>query len=320
MDGANLVGRRRVGSRRPCDGCARRASGALLLAASLCLAALPAAAASSLEVELVQLATADGFAIEGLANVGGYRAMAAAGDLHSRLETLLRDFDHVIVDGDGEGRVVLVVIGRHRRAVVPPPAATAPPIERARPAAAWPESALVVTPDAGPVEHARLSSPFGPRRHPLLGIADFHSGIDLAAAAGTPIHAPAAGVVVEAGWRGAYGRYLRIRHDATFETAYGHLSAYAFGMGVGTRIDRGEVIGYVGATGRVTGAHLHYEVLAGGVAIDPQGPAVASLPPEIRPAAVEADLRRALLLAVVGHRIDAVLDRGLGAAEQAVGQ
>ena len=138
---------------------------------------------------------------------------------------------------------------------------------------AWPESALVVTPGAGPVEHAQLSSPFGPRRHPLLGVADFHSGIDLAAAAGTPIHAPAAGVVVEAGWRGAYGRYLRIRHDATFETAYGHLSAYAFGIGVGTRIARGEVIGYVGATGRATGAHLHYEVLAGGVAIDPQGPA-----------------------------------------------
>ena len=122
-----------------------------------------------------------------------------------------------------------------------------------------------------PVEGARISSPFGPRDHPVLGGTGerLHHGIDLAAPAGAPVRAAGSGTVIAAGPRGAYGHHVRIRHDDTYETAYAHLADYAQGVGPGRRVRQGEVIGYVGSTGRSTGPHLHYDVLVDGVQVDP---------------------------------------------------
>ncbi|HET6521341.1 MAG TPA: M23 family metallopeptidase, partial [Geminicoccaceae bacterium] len=110
-----------------------------------------------------------------------------------------------------------------------------------------------------------------PRDHPVLGGTGerLHHGIDLAAPAGAPVRAAGSGTVIAAGPRGAYGHHVRIRHDDTYETAYAHLADYAQGVGPGRRVRQGEVIGYVGSTGRSTGPHLHYEVLVDGVQVDP---------------------------------------------------
>ncbi len=113
-----------------------------------------------------------------------------------------------------------------------------------------------------PIDGARLSSRFGKRRHPILGYTKVHKGIDFAAPTGTPIMAAGRGVVVDARWNGAYGRYVRIRHNTTYSTAYAHMSRFAKGIHRGARVSQGQIIGYVGTTGRSTGPHLHYEVLS----------------------------------------------------------
>ena len=120
-----------------------------------------------------------------------------------------------------------------------------------------------------PLGNARISSGFGMRRHPILKYQIQHSGVDFAAPSGTPIPAGADGVIVQIGRRGAYGRYIRIRHDTTYSTAYAHLSSFKKGLRVGSVVKRGEVIGYVGASGRATGPHLHYEVLKNGKQVNP---------------------------------------------------
>jgi murein DD-endopeptidase MepM/ murein hydrolase activator NlpD len=122
-----------------------------------------------------------------------------------------------------------------------------------------------------PVTGARVSSPFGPRVHPVLGGSGerMHRGLDFAATQGTPVRAAGDGTVVAKGPRGSYGHYVRIRHDDTHETAYAHLSGYAKSIAPGRRIRQGDVIGYVGSTGRSTGPHLHYEVLVDGIQVDP---------------------------------------------------
>ncbi len=112
-----------------------------------------------------------------------------------------------------------------------------------------------------PIDGARLSSTFGRRRHPVLGYSRMHRGLDFAAPPGTPVYAAGDGSVVRAGWNGSYGRYVRLRHNSVYETAYAHLRAIARSVRPGARVRQGQVIGYVGATGRVTGPHLHYEVL-----------------------------------------------------------
>ena len=107
------------------------------------------------------------------------------------------------------------------------------------------------------------------RYHPLLGYRVMHRGIDLAASRGMPIKASADGVIDWAGRNGAYGNYLRNRHDAMYQTAYGHLSRFVDGIGKGTRVQRGDVIGYVGSTGRSTGPHLHFELMVNGQRVNP---------------------------------------------------
>ena len=114
-----------------------------------------------------------------------------------------------------------------------------------------------------PIDGARLSSRYGKRRHPILGYTRMHRGVDFAAARGTPIYAAGDGVIVYRGRNGSYGKYIRIRHNSTYTTAYGHLKAYRRGLKRGSRVKQGQIIGYVGTTGLSSGPHLHYEVLVG---------------------------------------------------------
>ena len=119
-----------------------------------------------------------------------------------------------------------------------------------------------------PVQNARLSSRFGARRHPILGIWHQHKGIDLAAAFGTEVVATGAGIVTKSGWGGGYGRHVRIRHDANHETLYAHLSEIAE-LHAGDGVFAGQIIGKVGNSGLTTGSHLHYELRVDGKEVDP---------------------------------------------------
>ena len=121
-----------------------------------------------------------------------------------------------------------------------------------------------------PVDGARISSGFGMRRHPILGYNKMHKGVDFAAPTGTPIYAAGDGVVEVAGRKGAYGNYMRIRHNSKLKTAYAHMSKFKKGMRAGKTVKQGDVIAYVGSTGRSTGPHLHYEVLVNGVQVNPR--------------------------------------------------
>ena len=122
---------------------------------------------------------------------------------------------------------------------------------------------------ATPVDSARITSSYGKRRHPILGYSRMHRGVDFGAPTGTPIRAAGDGTVVSRGWKGAYGRYIRIRHRGGYQTAYAHLSRYAKGSRQGRRVNQGQVIGYVGSSGLSTGPHLHYEVLVNGRQVNP---------------------------------------------------
>ncbi len=120
-----------------------------------------------------------------------------------------------------------------------------------------------------PVSDGNITSSFGARNHPLLGFTKMHTGVDWGSSMGTPIFASGNGVIEKADWEGGYGKYIRIRHANGYETAYGHMSAFARGMEPGKKVRQGQVIGYVGSTGLSTGAHLHYEILINGRFVDP---------------------------------------------------
>ena len=128
------------------------------------------------------------------------------------------------------------------------------------------EKALMKT----PINGARLSSPFGMRKHPILGYNKMHRGTDFAAPTGTPIVASGSGIIEQVGWNGAYGKYIRIKHNSKYKTAYAHLNRYARGIKKGAKVRQGQIIGYVGSTGRSTGPHLHYEVLVNGKRMNSQ--------------------------------------------------
>ena len=120
-----------------------------------------------------------------------------------------------------------------------------------------------------PVNNAIMRSGFGSRRHPILGYVKMHTGVDWATPYGTPIFASGNGVVETAGWEGGYGNYVKLKHNNGYETAYGHMSAFAKGLEVGKRVRQGQVIGFVGSTGQSTGSHVHYEILVNGRFVDP---------------------------------------------------
>jgi len=121
-----------------------------------------------------------------------------------------------------------------------------------------------------PIDGARLSSGFGSRKHPILGYRRAHKGVDFAARRGTPIKAAGDGVVERANRYGSFGNYVRIRHANGYKTAYAHLKGFSKAARAGRRVSQGDIIGYVGTTGRSTGPHLHYEVHKNGKAVNPQ--------------------------------------------------
>ena len=128
------------------------------------------------------------------------------------------------------------------------------------------EKALMKT----PINGARLSSAFGMRKHPIDGYNKMHRGTDFAAPMGTPIMASGSGVVTRARWCGGGGNCVKIKHNSTYETIYAHMKNFARGIKEGVRVKQGQIIGYVGSTGKSTGPHLHYEVLVNGKQINSQ--------------------------------------------------
>ncbi|WP_245835332.1 M23 family metallopeptidase [Thalassospira mesophila] len=120
-----------------------------------------------------------------------------------------------------------------------------------------------------PINGSRLSSGFGMRKHPILGYSRMHQGVDFAAPTGTPIFAAGNGTIERIGKAGGYGNYIRLRHNSTYETAYGHMSRFAKGLHTGSRVKQGDVIGYVGMSGTATGPHLHFEILKAAHQVNP---------------------------------------------------
>jgi murein DD-endopeptidase MepM/ murein hydrolase activator NlpD len=121
-----------------------------------------------------------------------------------------------------------------------------------------------------PINGARLSSPFGMRKHPIDGFNKMHKGTDFAAPMGTPIMASGSGTIKKAGWCGGGGNCVVIKHNSTYQTIYAHMSKFANGIRSGVRVKQGQTIGYVGSTGKSTGPHLHYEVLINGKRVNSQ--------------------------------------------------
>lgn len=118
-------------------------------------------------------------------------------------------------------------------------------------------------------QNARISSPYGRRRHPIFKDVRVHWGVDYAAPRGTAVYAAGDGVVQMAKYNGGYGNFVKIRHNSEYSTAYGHMKGFAKGIRPGTRVKQGQIIGYVGSTGRSTGPHLHYEVVQNGKRVNP---------------------------------------------------
>ncbi len=147
---------------------------------------------------------------------------------------------------------------------------------------------------------ARITSTFGPRLHPILRFIRMHKGIDFGASWGTPIHAAADGQVERAGWAGGYGHQVRLAHSGGIETSYSHMSSMT--VAPGTIVQQGQVIGYVGSSGLSTGPHLHYEVLRGGVAVDPMGVRFTVAQRGADPGAISAIKERLKALLSVGTK------------------
>ena len=128
------------------------------------------------------------------------------------------------------------------------------------------EKALMKT----PINGARLSSAFGMRKHPIDGFNKMHKGTDFAAPMGTPIMASGSGLITRARWCGGGGNCIKIKHNSTYETIYAHMKNFARGIKEGIRVKQGQIIGYVGSTGKSTGPHLHYEVVVNGKKVNSQ--------------------------------------------------
>ncbi len=156
-----------------------------------------------------------------------------------------------------------------------------------------------------PVKFSRISSRFSRhRKHPVLGYTRAHEGVDYAAPTGTPIHAAGDGVIAVRGRVRGYGRFIRIKHNKKYSTAYGHMSRFAPGLHVGSHVRQGQVIGYVGMSGLATGPHLHYEVRVHG---KPVNPLTITMPkPKPLPKALLADFK--LAIAPMAERLDTMED------------
>ncbi len=142
----------------------------------------------------------------------------------------------------------------------------------------------VAIPSRMPVDGVRLTSDYGMRWHPVMGGRRAHKGVDLAGPTGTPVRATADGVVGRAEWYSSYGLYVALEHGANIETRYGHMSR--LNVASGQQVRKGDIIGFIGSTGRSTGPHLHYEVRIAGLAVNPLPYMQAS---EIRVAEANSD-------------------------------
>jgi murein DD-endopeptidase MepM/ murein hydrolase activator NlpD len=155
-----------------------------------------------------------------------------------------------------------------------------------------------------PLNYRRISSGFThARRHPITRKVVPHHGVDFAAPSGTPVVAAADGRVVSVGWSGSLGKTVKIRHGSEYTTVYGHLRGYARGIRSGVSVEQGRVVGYVGATGRATGPHLHYSMIRSGRPINPmrfRNPPVESLPESMRPRLVRALAEWSPVLGAIG--------------------
>jgi murein DD-endopeptidase MepM/ murein hydrolase activator NlpD len=138
--------------------------------------------------------------------------------------------------------------------------------------------AAVSVPSRAPLGQMVLTSAYGMRSHPILRQRRAHKGVDLAAPSGSPVYATADGIVGKAEWYSTYGNYIQIEHGGELQTRYAHLSGYA--VVAGDRVRKGDLIGYVGSTGRSTGPHLHYEVRVAGEAVDPSPYLAGEMSPE----------------------------------------
>jgi murein DD-endopeptidase MepM/ murein hydrolase activator NlpD len=196
-----------------------------------------------------------------------------------RLGLPLSNFNHTVVHTPNGTVTQVIIMGPKRLTtalVAPIPrrrpdlaeAPVAAPVNGAAPTSAKQLQRAIL---AAPPDKVRVSSRYGRRMHPVLGYTRQHRAIDFAAPAGTPIKAPSDGKVVRAGRNGAYGNYVRIDHGGGYQTAYGHLKRIAVNASEGTRVRTGQVIGYVGSTGRSTGPHLHYELWVNGQPVNPEG-------------------------------------------------
>ncbi|MEE8455739.1 MAG: M23 family metallopeptidase [Limibaculum sp.] len=257
-------------------GSAVRRSAIFIVSVALVAAALPDSGAraatttqSSVSSTFKRISPPKGNEIKGLG--GSMSHVTAPGDWRQRMDDLKR-FNHTVVYGSNGEVLRVIVLG---------PKKAPPRVPRAKPI----RIALALDtkiPDRGmallkpgmrslgwPLTGVKISSGFGMREHPILGGPRRHSGVDMPAGFGTPVHAPADGTIRYRGRKGAYGRFIRLDHGFGLETAYGHLRGYAKDLHRGTRVRRGEVIGYVGSSGLSTGPHLHYEVRMNGRAVDP---------------------------------------------------
>ena len=219
----------------------------------------------ALAEQLQEMAARHGIVFKGIEKTRGAPLRAAEGDVGERLKVLLSDFNYVMFRSSGGG-IELVITSRLARAEVSH-RAVSESAERTAPRGA--EVAVVGT------GGGRISSSYGMRWHPILGRRMMHRGIDFQAPQGAPVYAAAEGVVVEAGRRGAYGKCVVILHDSGYQTLYAHVSGFADGIHSGAWVRQGQLVGYVGSTGRSTGPHLHFEVRVGGTQVDP---ASVSLP------------------------------------------
>jgi len=120
-----------------------------------------------------------------------------------------------------------------------------------------------------PVAVGMVTSGFGWRNHPMLHVSELHSGVDWAAPMGTPIFAAGNGILEEIGLKGGYGKYVKLRHSNGYQTAYGHMTAFARGLDVGSKVRQGQIIGFVGSSGLSTGSHVHFEILINDRFVDP---------------------------------------------------
>ena len=257
-------------------GAAVRRSAALVLLAGLAALALPssgawAAAPDKLSIPgtIKRLSPPKGSEIAGLGGFAGH--VTPPGALGARIDAFKR-FDQSVTYGpNGEILRVITLAPKPPPPLLPraKPIRTALALDAKLPGSGPTRIRPGMRPLYWPLAGVAVTSGYGVRQHPILGGSRLHRGVDLPARSGTPVRAAADGVIRYRGRNGGYGRFIRLDHGFGLETAYGHLRGYAMGLHPGTRVHRGEVIGYVGSSGLSTGPHLHYEVRMNGRALDP---------------------------------------------------